>query len=69
MPWQGALMWSYLAFLSQMAIFPGLVLYFSYIPENMGVNKKCLNKNDIPIRNKGIFIFILFIYIISIYPI
>jgi hypothetical protein len=37
-----------------MAIFPVLVLYSSYIPENVAVNQKCLNKNYIPIRNNGI---------------
>jgi hypothetical protein len=37
-----------------MAIFPVPVLHSSYIPENLGVNKKCLNKNDIPIKNNGI---------------
>jgi hypothetical protein len=44
MPWHGALMWSYFALLFQMAIFPDLVLYSSYIPENVGVNQKDLNK-------------------------
>ena len=44
MPWQGGLMWSYLALLSQMAIFPGLVLYSSCIPEDVSVNQKESNK-------------------------
>ena len=47
-------MWSYLALLSQMAIFPGLVLYSSCIPEDVSVNKKASIKNNIPIRNSGI---------------